>query len=144
MANDSPEDVVASARSAGYAGSCAPLAGNGPVMETMFDTILEALETWPQDYRGIFTLTAATSMRGGRKTELSPAERRDLAFRIPRRATVPRCHIATRVMARRHNFTDYGLLRWGASESSHSRHLNPDVVRLGMCGPLRTDLRWKG
>jgi len=66
MANDSPEDCPWQVQGVQAIGELRALAGNRAGVETMFDTILEALETWQQDYAS-FTLTAANSMRGWRQ-----------------------------------------------------------------------------
>ncbi len=146
MANESPADVVARARNASYAGELRMLAGNSADVETVFNTILEALETWQQDYREFYPYSSKYDAWLAGKTELSPQERRGFElFTDANKGDCARCHIAKRgVDGTPPQFTDYGLLALGLPRNPYiPANLNPDWYDLGMCGPYRTDLRSK-
>jgi len=78
------------------------------------------------------------------KAELSDRERRGLSlFEDPAKGNCARCHIsAPGKDGTPPQFTDYGLIALGAPRNAAiPANSDPDFFDLGLCGPLRSDLR---
>ena len=112
----------------------------------MFATILEALETWQQDYREFYPYTSKYDAWLAGKTQLTATERRGLeAFVDPARGNCARCHPATRgANGTPPQFTDYALVALGVPRNREiPANSDGTWFDLGLCGPERTDLRSK-
>jgi cytochrome c peroxidase len=102
-----------------------------------FNTILEALETYLQDYRDFYPYSSKYDAWLAGRAQLTPQESRGLRlFKDPTKGNCANCHIADRsATGAAPQFTDYGLIAIGPPR-------NPNLtgfVDLGLCGPLRTD-----
>jgi cytochrome c peroxidase len=146
MANMSPAAVVASIRRAKYAAEFRQLVSEGASGDTdaAFQTALEALEAWEQDYREFYPYSSKYDawLAGG--ISLSRSEERGLKlFTDPGKGNCATCHIATRgANGTPPQFTDYGLIALGVPRNAHiPANRDSAWYDLGMCGPERIDLR---
>ncbi len=143
MANHSPARVVASARQSKYAAELMRLS-NGAAVDAVFETILEALEAWQQDYREFYPYNSKYDAWLAGKAQLSDAERRGLqVFVEPDKGDCARCHIATRgANGTPPQFTDYALVALGVPRNREiPANSDSGWYDLGLCGPERIDLR---
>ncbi len=142
-ANESPAAVVAAARRSPYGPELLKLSGSAGTAP-VFDTILESLEAWQQDYRQFYPYSSKYDAWLAGKTSLSEAEKRGLQlFTDPRKGDCARCHVATRDgNGSPPQFTDYAMVALGVPRNREI-HANKDPhwFDLGLCGPIRTDFR---
>jgi cytochrome c peroxidase len=141
MANESPAQVVASARKSSYAAELLRLS-RGSNVDAIFDTILAALEAWQQDYREFYPYSSKYDAWLAGETKLSDAEQRGLQlFSDPQKGDCARCHIATRgANGTPPQFTDYALVALGVPRNREiPANADPAWFDLGLCGPERTD-----
>lgn len=132
MANESPDALVLRLRNAGYALS--------------FATVLEALETFEQDGREFYPYNSRFDAWLEGKAALTPREQHGLAvFKDPRKGNCSSCHTAERgANGTLPQFTDYGFVALGVPRNpSLPANADPLYFDLGLCGPLRSDLREK-
>ena len=146
MANDSPAEVIAKVRKAPYAAEFERVVGDSAAVDAKatFATILEALETWEQDYREFYAYNSKYDAWLAGNAKLSDQERRGLElFSNPAKGDCARCHIATRgANGTPPQFTDYGFVALGVPRNYRiPANSNPAWYDLGLCGPERTDLR---
>jgi cytochrome c peroxidase len=145
MANRTPGEVVARARSAGYGEALRRLYRTGARhgVDAAFATILEALETFEEDPATFYPYTSKYDAFLAGKAALSPAEARGLAlFENPAKGDCARCHISRPGKdGTPPQFTDYGLIALGVPRNpAIPANGDPAYYDLGLCGPLRTDL----
>ena len=143
MANESPARVVAEARASTYAPELARLSRDRDI-DTVFETILEALEAWQQDYREFYPYTSKYDAWLAGQASLSDPEQRGLQlFTDPGKGDCARCHIANRgVSGTPPQFTDYALLALGAPRNREiPANRDSQWFDLGLCGPDRADFR---
>lgn len=148
MANAGPAVVVASVRRASYASDFQTLLAGSVLRkkEEAFDLILEALETWEQDSEEFYPYSSKYDAWLAGKARLSDQESRGLKlFSDSHKGNCARCHIATRgANGTPPEFTDYGLVALGLPRNNKiPSNSDPNWYDLGMCGPERTDLRFK-
>lgn len=126
MANENAEALMSRLRKAGYAVS--------------FETVLEALETYEQDAREFYPYSSKFDAWMEGKAVLTGRERRGLAvFKDPRKGNCSSCHIAERgANGTLPQLTDYGFAALGVPHNPRLEYSD-----MGLCGPLRTDLRGK-
>jgi cytochrome c peroxidase len=139
MANGSPADVVARAEKSSYASRLRSLAGRSA---HIFDTILEALETYQQDYREFFPYSSKYDAWLEGKAELTAQEQRGLSlFNRPDKGNCAVCHISQRgARGTPPQFTDYGFVALGAPRNQAiPANKDPNYYDLGLCGPARRD-----
>jgi cytochrome c peroxidase len=108
-----------------------------------FNTILEAFETWEQDYKEFYPYSSKYDEWLAGKVRLSDQEQRGLKlFSDPAKGDCARCHVATRgANGAPPQFTDYGLIALGAPRNTQiPANSDPAWYDLGLCGPERTDL----
>ena len=120
MGNASPEALVARMRKTGY-------------RAVTFDDVLEALETFEQDPHEFYPYSSKFD-RG----TLTAQESRGLSlFRDPAKGNCSVCHTSERATnGSLPQFTDYGFAALGLP-----RNASPGYLDLGLCGPVRKDLR---
>ena len=143
MANESPARVVALARKAKYASELSRLS-RGRDVNAVFDTILEALEAWQQDYREFYPYSSKYDAWLAGEAALSEAEERGLRlFSDAEKGDCARCHIASRgANGTPPQFTDYALVALGVPRNREiPANSDPAWYDLGLCGPERTDFR---
>lgn len=145
MANDGPGAVAAAVRRAAYAGELRRSFGAGIFADERraFAAILQALETYEQDYKEFYPYSSKYDAYLAGKTRLSATEARGLAlFNDPDKGNCAHCH-----MSRPGNdgtppqFTDYGFVALGVPRNPDiPANADPAYDDLGLCGPLRRDL----
>ncbi|MDY0746516.1 cytochrome c peroxidase [Paucibacter sp. R3-3] len=110
------------------------LAWNGLVLA------LEVFQQNPADFSPYRSKYDAF-LRG--QTKLSPAETRGLAlFNDPTKGNCAACHISVVKRGAFPLFTDMGLIALGVPRNpAIPANRDPHFIDLGLCGPLRTDLR---
>jgi len=110
------------------------LAWNGLVLA------LEVFQQNPADFAPYRSKYDAF-LRG--QTKLSPAETRGLAlFNDPTKGNCAACHISVVKRGAFPLFTDMGLIALGVPRNpAIPANRDPHFMDLGLCGPLRTDLR---
>jgi cytochrome c peroxidase len=146
MANPSPADVVSKVRKAPYADEFERVAGTGSPAdpEKAFAIVLEALETFEQDYREFYPYSSKYDAWLAGNAKLSGRELRGLKlFSDPAKGDCARCHPATRgVNGTPPQFTDYGFIALAVPRNRRiPTNSNPQWYDLGLCGPERKDLR---
>jgi cytochrome c peroxidase len=142
MANRSEASVVASALKADYSEDLKRLSA-GMDTQHIFETILEAFETWEENYREFYPYSSKYDAWLMGKAKLSDAELRGLRlFTDAGKGNCSRCHVAERgVKGTPPQFTDYSLVALGVPRNrAIPADADPAWYDLGMCGPERTDL----
>ena len=101
---------------------------------------LEVFQQSPQDFYP-YNSPYDEFLRG--KAPLSPAESRGLAiFNDAQRGNCAACHISAIKRGAFPQFTDRGLIALAVPRNPHiAANADPKYVDLGLCGPLRTDLK---
>ena len=145
MANTDTDAVVLKVRHARYAGEFRAAFG-----EKIFDDgalafkgILMALEAYQQSPAEFYPYSSKYDAWLRHEVSLSPQEARGLAaFKDPLKGNCARCHPAAARNGAFPQFTDFGFAAIGAPRnSSIPANADPKYYDLGLCGPLRTDLR---
>jgi cytochrome c peroxidase len=139
-ANANPAAVVAVANRAPYAAELRRLAANSDP----FETILEALEAFQQDYREFYPYSSKYDEWLAGKATLTEAESRGLKlFEDPAKGDCARCHVSARgATGTPPQFTDYGMVALGLPRNPEiPANADPAWFDLGLCGPDRTDLQ---
>ena len=146
MANRDPAAIVVALRRAPYADALRRLGGvaifDRPARA--FDLILEALETYEQDYAAFYPYSSKYDSYLAGKAALTPQEARGLAlFNDPAKGNCAHCHPSARGNdGTPPQFTDYGFVGLGVPRNhAIPANADPNFYDLGLCGPLRTDLR---
>lgn len=142
MANHSEASVVAAALKASYSEDLKTLGGSTDA-KRLFETILEALETWEENYQAFYPYDSKYDAWLAGKTKLNDHELHGLKlFTDTNKGNCARCHIAERgAKGTPPQFTDYGLVALGVPRNrAIPANSNPGWFDLGMCGPQRTDL----
>jgi cytochrome c peroxidase len=146
MANQDPAEFLARLRRASYAGEFGPIFGDTVLAEPdkAFEAALEALEAYQQSYAEFYPYSSKYDAYLAGKAELTVQERRGLSlFEDPTKGNCARCHSsAPGKDGTPPQFTDYGLVAIGAPRNTTvPANRDPNFFDLGLCGPLRTDLR---
>jgi cytochrome c peroxidase len=144
MANKDPAAIVAAVRRAPYAGELRALAGAEDDPAKAWNAILDALEAYEEDYRAFYPYSSKYDAYLAGKAALTPAEARGLAlFDDPAKGNCAQCHPSARGNdGTPPQFTDYGFAALGVPRNpAIPANANPRFYDLGLCGPLRRDLR---
>lgn len=146
MANSSLDAVVAAVARASYADSLRRAFG-----ARIFDdrkraaaAILESLEAFEQTSAAFFPYSSKYDAYLAGKATLTPQEARGLeAFNDPKRGNCAHCHMSERAFdGTPPQFTDYGMVAIGVPRNmAIPANADANFFDLGLCGPLRTDLR---
>jgi cytochrome c peroxidase len=146
MANDDPAAIVTRLRQSAYAGDLremlGPAAFDNP--DAAFGVILQALEAYEQSYGEFYPYSSKYDTYLAGKAELTAQEARGLAlFNDPRKGNCAHCHIGARgADGTPPQFTDYGFIALGVPRNpAIPANADPHYYDLGLCGPLRRDLR---
>jgi cytochrome c peroxidase len=146
MANDNPASVVAKVRRSASARLLRQAFGPAIFadVENAFAGILQALEAYEQRGSAFYPYSSKYDYYLAAKVTLTDQEARGLAlFNDPAKGNCAHCHISTRgPNGTPPQFTDYGLAALGVPRNP-AIPANADAAfyDLGLCGPLRTDLR---
>ena len=112
--------------------------------EKTFEAALEALEVYQQSSAEFYPYSSKYDSYLAGKAELTARERRGLSlFEDPAKGNCARCHVSARGKdGAPPQFTDYGLVGVGAPRNAAiPANQDPSFFDLGLCGPLRGDLR---
>ncbi len=147
MANAGADSVVAKVQRAGYAEQirCAFGARIFEDKALAFKALLMALEAFQQSPEDFYPYSSKYDAWLRRETSLSRRELRGLAaFNDPARGNCARCHPSAVRGGASPQFTDFGYAGIGAPRNNEiPANSNPQYQDLGLCGPLRTDLKDK-
>jgi cytochrome c peroxidase len=148
MANADAAAVAGKLRQAVYAGEFRRIFGGAVFAKPgrAFAAALEALEAYQQSYREFYPYTSKYDAWLAGRAELSTAERRGLAlFEDPAKGNCARCHVSARGGdGTPPQLTDYGFVALGVPRNrAIAANRDPEFFDLGLCGPLRADLRDK-
>jgi cytochrome c peroxidase len=146
MANRDPAEFAARLRRTAYAGEFRPIFGDTVLAEPdkAFEAALEALEAYQQSPAEFYPYSSKYDAYLAGKAELTDQERRGLSlFEDPAKGNCARCHVsAPGKDGTPPQFTDYGLVAIGAPRNTAiPANKDPSFFDLGLCGPLRSDLR---
>jgi cytochrome c peroxidase len=148
MANSTPEAIVAKVRS-GTNAACMKSTFGEDVFDQddkAFKAVLMALEVFQQSPREFYPYDSKYDGWLRRKTQLSPAEVRGLTwFNDPHGGNCASCHPSQiRNDGGFPQFTDFGLIALGVPRNTAlPANEDPEYFDLGLCGPIRTDLKVK-
>jgi cytochrome c peroxidase len=109
-----------------------------------FDGILQALEAYEQRHTEFYPYSSKYDHYIAGRAKLTAREARGLAlFNDPAKGNCAHCHISAPGRdGTPPQFTDYGMAALGAPRNMDiPANANPAFYDLGLCGPLRTDLR---
>lgn len=146
MANASIEDVARKLERAAYADEMrtvfgADVFGDGPTAFRAAGLALEVFQQSPTEFYP-FTSKYDAVLRGEQK--LSPAEARGLRlFKAEDKGNCATCHISDRTQEGAFPlFTDFGMIAIGVPRHRGlAANADPAYHDLGLCGPIRTDLK---
>jgi cytochrome c peroxidase len=148
MANAGPGDIVARVARAGYAGRLRETFGAAVFDDKAlaFKAVLLSLETFQQSPSEFYPYSSKYDAWLRHEASLSAAELRGLAaFDDPAKGNCARCHPSGLRKGAFPQFTDFGYAALGAPRNmSIPANSDPRYFDLGLCGPLRTDLKDKG
>jgi cytochrome c peroxidase len=148
MANQTPADFVIRLSQTAYADEFRRIFGEEIFAEpsAAFAAALEALEVFQQNPAEFYPYSSKYDAYLAHEAELSEEERRGLElFENPAKGNCARCHVSTQGKdGTPPQFTDYGLVAIGVPRNpAIPANGDPGFFDLGLCGPLRTDLRDK-
>jgi cytochrome c peroxidase len=147
MANASADDIVARVARAGYAGRLREAFGATVFADRAlaFKAVLLSLETFQQSPSEFYPYTSKYDAWLRHEASLSAGELRGLAaFNDPAKGNCARCHPSGLRKGAFPQFTDFGYAALGAPRNmSIPANSDPRYFDLGLCGPLRTDLKDK-
>ena len=145
MANSSVESVVGKVAHSAYAPQFRDTFGENVFADSglAFKAVLMALETYQQDPEEFYPYSSKYDAVLRHQAGLSEAEARGLAaFNDPTKGNCARCHISGVREGAFPQFTDFGYSAIGAPRNEKiPANADRHYYDLGLCGPLRTDLR---
>ena len=145
MANESPAALVARVRDSPYARSFRDTFGDDVFDDQAlaFKGVLLALETYQQTPQEFYPYTSKYDAWLRQEAVLSVVQRRGLAvFNDPAKGNCARCHPSGMRDGAFPAFTDFGYAAIGVPRNKAiPANAKPAYFDLGLCGPLRTDLR---
>jgi len=145
MANPNPDAIVDKVRRAPYAARLREVFGDSVLSDPalVFKGVLLALETFQQTPEVFYPYTSRYDAYLRRGAVLSAQQVRGLeAFNDPAKGNCARCHPSAIRQGAFPQFTDFGYAALGAPRNPALRaNADPRYHDLGLCGPLRTDLK---
>ena len=110
-----------------------------------FKAVLAALEAYQQNPAEFYPYRSRYDKWLRHEAELNPQELRGLAaFNDPAKGNCARCHPSTSRAGAAAQFTDFGYAALGVPRNPKiPANANSSYFDLGLCGPLRTDLKSK-
>jgi cytochrome c peroxidase len=145
MANASAAAVVTRVRNASYAGEFRDAFGGRIFEDTAaaFKAVLMALETYQQSSAEFYPYSSKYDAWLRHEASLSGAELRGLAaFNDPAKGNCARCHPSAMKAGSLPQFTDFGYAALGVPRNPNiPANADRGYFDLGLCGPLRTDLK---
>ena len=145
MANRSPADVIARLTASPSAGAFRTTFGPQTLSQPdqAWKGLLWALEVFQQSPADFYPYNSRYDafLRG--QAQLNAAERRGMAvFNDPNKGNCLQCHPGAVKRGAFPEFTDHGLIALGVPRNKAiSANADPAWFDLGLCGPMRTDLK---
>jgi cytochrome c peroxidase len=148
MANENGSDVVGKVRKAVYADELLKIFGVTIFDDgnKAFDAITQALEVYEQSERDFYPYSSKYDAYLAGRARLSEPEARGLAlFKDENKGNCSTCHRSEPDNdGTPPQFTDFGMIAIGVPRNNAiPANADPKYFDLGLCGPLRTDLRDK-
>jgi cytochrome c peroxidase len=148
LANPNAVAVVDKVRRARYAGQFRAVFGGNIFEEPKlaFKAVLLALETFQQSAAEFYPYSSKYDAWLRHEASLSAGELRGLvAFNDPAKGNCARCHPSAMRNGAFPQFTDFGYAALGAPRNpAIPANADGNYYDLGLCGPLRSDLKDKG
>jgi cytochrome c peroxidase len=145
MANSDVASVVSKVEHGSHAAQFRDTFGDNVFADRAraFKAVLMALETYQQNPEEFYPYTSKYDAFLRHRATLSSAEARGLAaFNDPTKGNCARCHISGVREGAFPQFTDFGFAAIGAPRNDKiPANADRSYYDLGLCGPLRTDLR---
>jgi cytochrome c peroxidase len=145
MANRGPDDVVAKVQRAPYAAQFRQAFGDGVFKDKSlaFKGILMSLETFQQSPEDFYPYSSKYDAYLRGHTTLTQEEARGLAaFNDVNKGNCARCHPSAMRHGAFPQFTDFGFAAVGPPRNrAIPANADDRYYDLGLCGPLRTDLK---
>jgi cytochrome c peroxidase len=145
MANNGPDSVVAKVEKGGYAQAFRDAFGERVFEDpaAVFKGVLMALETYQQEPSEFYPYSSKYDAWLRHQASLTSEEQRGLAvFNDPAKGNCARCHPSGMRQGAFPQFTDFGFAGVGAPRNPKiPANADARYYDLGLCGPLRTDLR---
>lgn len=145
MANASPDAVAAHVEHAPYAAEFRATFGEHVFADRAlaFKGVLMALETYQQTPAEFYPYSSKYDAYLRGQASLTIQESRGLAaFNDPARGNCARCHPSAVIEGAFPQFTDFGYAAIGAPRNAAiPANADPRFFDLGLCGPLRGDLK---
>ena len=146
MANADAAAVAAKLRKTSYADEVRAVFGDAVFddPDKALSAVAESLEVYEQDYRAFYPYSSKYDAYLAGQARLTAQEMRGLElFNDPDKGNCASCHISRRAYdGTPPQFTDYGLIALGVPRNAAiPANADPAFFDLGLCGPLRTDLR---
>ncbi|MGL4966370.1 MAG: cytochrome-c peroxidase [Inquilinus sp.] len=146
MGNAGPDDVVAKALAAGYGDALQRIYGDDVLEDrkALYAGILKAFEVYEQDAASFYPYNSKYDAYLAGTATLTPQEARGLdLFNDPDKGNCAECHISQRGNdGTPPQFSDYGQIAIALPRNMQiPANADPAHVDLGVCGPLRTDLK---
>jgi cytochrome c peroxidase len=146
MANGRPEDVIDRVRTSKYAEEFKAVFGAGIFDQPSkaFDAVTRALEVFEQNPTEFYPYSSKYDAALRHQVTLSEQEQRGLAlFNDPAKGNCARCHqSAIGSGGGFPAFTDFGFIAVAVPRNRQlDANRDPEYHDLGLCGPLRADLR---
>lgn len=146
MGNTDAAEVAGKAERAGYADRLRGILGGDAVRgpEDVFRAVLKALEVYEQDGGAFYPYSSKYDAYLAGRARLTAAERRGLElFEDPDKGNCASCHRSGPGNdGTPPQFTDFGLIALGVPRNpAVPANADPAHHDLGVCGPLRVDLR---
>jgi cytochrome c peroxidase len=145
MADSGPESVIQKVRGAPYAAQFRAAFGDGALADPAraFKGVLLALESFEQTPEAFYPYSSKYDAYLRSEAALSAGEARGLAaFNDPAKGNCARCHPSAIREGAFPQFTDFGYAALGAPRNAAiPANADPRHYDLGLCGPLRTDLK---
>jgi cytochrome c peroxidase len=144
MANSDPDAVVVKVQT-GHAAQFHAVFGDKVFDDKAlaFKGVLMALEAYQQSPAEFYPYSSKYDAYLKKEAALSAQELRGLAaFNDPERGNCARCHPSAKIKGAFPQFTDFGFAAIGAPRNSRiPANADRGYYDLGLCGPLRADLR---
>jgi len=146
MGNTSAQEVVTKALAAGYGAALQRIYGDDVLQdrEALYAGILKAFEVFEQDAASFYPYSSKYDAYLGGTVTLTPQEARGLdLFNDPDKGNCAECHISQRGNdGTPPQFSDYGQIAIALPRNMQiPANADPAYVDLGVCGPLRIDLK---
>ncbi|HEY9344768.1 MAG TPA: cytochrome c peroxidase [Inquilinus sp.] len=146
MGNAGPDAVVTKALVAGYGDALQRIYGADVLQDrkALYAGILKAFEVYEQDAASFYPYSSKYDAYLAGTATLTPQEARGLdLFNDPDKGNCAECHISQRGNdGTPPQFSDYGQIAIALPRNMQiPANADPAHVDLGVCGPLRTDLK---